>query len=345
MYTRIILARRLVLALAAAVVAPACGQLPPSPPTGPPLPPTSRDADWQQPFARADLLYAAGPRPDFEALGPVENCTARGCGPGGCDGKSKCSALWWPGLGNGFLGGIAQGPTLRIAGLYSGDYGRYSAYKGDQLPRVPGEFSNRQYAYRASIPAFAASIIAHSPLALPGSSRAALNTRDAVYYERSSLSGGGELELRTFFHRTRRNLIVVEVDLDCTSCTRSAEVSLRAFSRPELGDVVFQQKGPPAHAAGGGPRQLLGMLRAPENCEPSNAHEYDTNHTLGYVHDVCPEKLAAQPGRKATLQLLSVLTLSNEHGEDTDTTAGVMILQNHHQNISRFTVVRKPRRA
>ena len=55
-------------------------QLPPSPPTGPPLPPTSRDTDWQRPFARADLLYAAGPRPDFETLSPIENCTARGCG-------------------------------------------------------------------------------------------------------------------------------------------------------------------------------------------------------------------------------------------------------------------------
>ena len=298
-------------------------QLPPSPPTGPPLPPTSRDTDWQRPFARADLLYAAGPRPDFETLSPIENCTARGCGPSGCDGKSKCSALWWPGLGNGFLGGIAQGPTLRIAGFYSGDYGRYSAYKGDQLPRVPGEFSNKQNAYRASIPAFAASIIAHSPTTLPGSSRAALNTRDAVYYERSSLSGGGELELRTFFHRTRRNLIVVEVELDCANCTESAEVSLRALSRPELGDVVFQhQKGSSSVSATDGspqpPRQLLGILRAPEDCKPSNAHVYDTNHTLGYVHDICPDKLAAKPGHKATVQLLSVLTLSNEQSEEED---------------------------
>eukprot|EP01050_Picozoa_sp_SAG11_P033601 SAG11_NODE_11487_length_757_cov_1.437690_2_plen_82_part_01 len=42
---------------AAAAVTPACGQLPPSPPTSPPVPPTSRDPDWQQPFGRADLLY------------------------------------------------------------------------------------------------------------------------------------------------------------------------------------------------------------------------------------------------------------------------------------------------
>eukprot|EP01052_Picozoa_sp_SAG31_P052168 SAG31_NODE_12750_length_919_cov_1.257317_1_plen_215_part_10 len=175
------------LQLALASIVPSCAQLPPAPPIGPPVPPSSRDADWQQLFERADLLYAPGPRPDFEALKPIENCTARGCGPSGCDGKSTCPALWWPGLGNGFLGGIAQGPTLRIAGYYSGDYGRYSAYKGDQLPRVPGEFSNKQNAYRASIPAFAASIVAHSPSAIVGSARAALNTRDAVYYERSSL--------------------------------------------------------------------------------------------------------------------------------------------------------------
>lgn len=31
-------------------------QLPPAPPTGPPVPPSSRDADWLEPFNRADLL-------------------------------------------------------------------------------------------------------------------------------------------------------------------------------------------------------------------------------------------------------------------------------------------------
>lgn len=296
------------------------GQLPPSPPTSAPVPPTS-DPDWLRPFEQADLLYHPGPRPDFEALRPVENCTARGCGPSGCDGKSQCTALWWPGLGNGFLGSIAQGPTLRISGFYSGDYGRYSAYKGDQEPRVPGEWSNRQNAYRASIPAFATSIVAHGPNILANSSRAALNTREAVYYERSSLAGGGELELRTFIHQTRRNLIVVELELDCTACTESAEVSLRAHSRPELSDVVFHVNEGPS-VAGPAPRRLMGVLRAPEDCQPSNAHIYDTNHTLGYVHDICPEKLVANPGRTARVQLLSVLTLSNEERADTvDTTS------------------------
>ena len=192
--------------------------------------------------------------------------------------------------------------------------GRYTAYKGDLSPAVPGEYSNREYSYRASIPAFASSIIVRSPAMLPGSSRAALNTRDAIYHERSSLAGGGELELRTYFHRTRRNLIVVDVALDCTNCTASATVSLRAFSRPEQSDVVFHQRG--AGHAGGSPRQLLGVLHAPEQCEPSNAEEYDTNHTLGFVHDVCPSSLSATPGAKASVQLLSVLTLSNEETED-----------------------------
>ena len=308
----------LLLAAAAATTA----QLPPSPPTSPPVPPSSRDPDWVGPFAAADLLYSPTGRPDFEALVPIENCTGRECGKDGCDGRSNCSALWWPGLGNGFLGGIAQGPTLRIAGLYSGDYGRYSSYHDDMIPPVPEKgtgFSNKEFSYRASVPAFASSITIRSPSLLANSSRAALNTRDAVYIERSSLSGGGELELRTYFHRTRRNLIVVEVTLDCTSCAASAEVSLRAFSRPELSDLVFQQRGggyTAAAAVGDGtPRQLIGVLRASENCEPSNAHFYDTNVTLGYVYDICPSSLKADSGGKTRLQLLSVLTLSSESAE------------------------------
>eukprot|EP01051_Picozoa_sp_SAG22_P004748 SAG22_NODE_262_length_13373_cov_11.716965_10_plen_822_part_00 len=284
--------------------AAAGAQLPPSPPTGPPVPPSPRDADWQRPFERADLLYSPGPRPDFEKLLPIENCT-------NIPAEENCTALWWPGLGNGFLGGIAQGPTLRIAGFHSGAYGRYTA--GGAVPPVPFHgFSNKEFAYRASIPAFASSIIAESPSLLAGSARSALNTRGAEYTERSSLAGGGKLELRTYFHRTRRNLIVVDVELDCTGCTKDAQVSLRAFSRPELSDVVFQQRGSAANTAAGSPRQLIGVLRAPENCEPSNSHLYDTNHTLGYVHDVCPDSLAAAPGAIATVQLLSVLTVSTE---------------------------------
>lgn len=308
----------LLLIVATATVTNA--QLPPSPPTNPPVPPTSRDPDWLPPFQRADLLYSPGPRPDFEALLPIENCT-ESCPDSGCDFKSKCSALWWPGLGNGFLGSIAQGPTLRISGFHSGYHGRYTAGKQGIIPPEPYHgFSNKEFAYRASIPAFASSIVMQSPALLPGSSRAALNTREAVYTERSSLSGGGKLELRTYFHQTRRNLIVVEVELDCTNCTESSETSLRAFSRPELSDVVFHERGPEAAAAGAGaagtpPRQLLGVLHAPENCEPSNSHLYNTNQTLGYVHDLCPQKLTALPGQTAVVQLLSVLTVSSEDSE------------------------------
>ena len=148
-------------------------------------------------------------------------------------------------MGNGFLGGIAQGPTLRISGYHSGYHGRYTAGKEGIVPPVPFHgFSNKEFAYRASIPALASSIVVRSADMLAGSSRVALNTRDAVYIERSTLSGGGELELRTYFHQTRRNLIVVEVELNCSRCTEgSAEVSLSAFSRPALGDVSLQQQG------------------------------------------------------------------------------------------------------
>lgn len=289
------------------LMAVASAQLPPSPPTSPPLPPSPRDPDWVAPFQSADLLYQPGARPDFEALLPIENCTESG---------QLCTALWWPGLGNGFLGGIAQGPTLRISGYHSGYHGRYTAGKDGVIPPVPFHgFSNKEFAYRASIPALASSIVVRSDDLLPGSSRAALNTRDAVYFERSTLSGGGNLELRTYFHQTRRNLIVVEVQLNCSTCTKAAEVSLSAFSRPALGDVSLHQHGATG-TVGGAPQQLLGVLRAPENCEPSNSHLYDTNQSLGYVHDVCPPKLTAKPGNTATVQLLSVLTLSSEEEGD-----------------------------
>lgn len=140
-----------------------------------------------------------------------------------------------------------------------------------------------------------------------------MNTRDAVYYERTSLVGGGKLEMRTYFHRTRRNLIVVDIEVDCTTCAERTRVSMRTFTNSQLSDLVFQQThaGAPGKTASS-PRQLIGALRTPENCEPTVDRLYDTNHTLGFVHDVCPESLAVAPGARATVQLLSVLTLSNE---------------------------------
>ena len=120
--------------------------------------PSSRDPDWQLPFAQADLLYLAGCRPNFELLNPIENCTGGKNRSRPENKDTNCSALWWPGLGNGFLGSIAQSPTLRIAGYYSGDYGRYTA--GKTIPPVPSDgFSNKQFAYRARIPAYASSIL------------------------------------------------------------------------------------------------------------------------------------------------------------------------------------------
>ncbi len=227
------------------------------------------------------------------------------CGPT-TEENTNCTALWWPGLGNGFLGGIAQGPTLRIAGLYSG-------VSASAPPPVPDSgFSQKDFAYRASIPAYGSSIVAFGPALLANSSRAALNTRDAVYYERTALVGGGKLEMRTYFHRTRRNLIVAEVEVDCTTCAKSTQVSLRTFTNSQLSDLVFQQRHAGAAGVTGSPRQLIGVLRTPENCEPSVSHLYDTNHTLGFVHDVCPKSLTVAPGARATVQLLSVLTLSNE---------------------------------
>ena len=124
-----------------------------------PVPPSPRDADWLAPFRRADLLYHPGPRPDFAALRPIENCTVGG--------SVNCSALWWPGLGNGFLGGIAQGPTLRIAGLYSGFY----ASSPWGVPTPSDGFSGKEFAYRASIPAFASSITPSGPALLVGTTR------------------------------------------------------------------------------------------------------------------------------------------------------------------------------
>jgi trehalose/maltose hydrolase-like predicted phosphorylase len=196
---------------------------------------------------------------------------------------------------------------LRIAGLYSG------FAPGAPTPVPDSGFSQKDFAYRASIPAYASAIVVHGPSLLGGSSRAALNTRDAVYYERTSLTTGGQLETRTYFHRTRRNLIVVEVEVDCTACTERTQVSLRALSHSQVSDVVFQQRNVGEAADSPSPRQLIGVLRTPENCEPSVSHLYDSNHTLGYVHDICPESLTAAPGERATVQLLSALTLSSEH--------------------------------
>ena len=149
------------LPLAAAASTDAVRQLPPRPPASSPapVPPSPRDADWLAPFRRADLLYHPGPRPDFAALRPIENCTVGG--------TVNCSALWWPGLGNGFLGGIAQGPTLRIAGLYSGFY----ASSPWGVPTPSDGFSGKEFAYRASIPAFASSITPSGPSLLAGTTR------------------------------------------------------------------------------------------------------------------------------------------------------------------------------
>jgi hypothetical protein len=100
--------------------------------------------------------------------------------PGGGGARdSACPALWWPGLGNGFLGTIAQSPSLRIAGYFSGNYSRYSA--GAHVPPVASHgFSNKLPAYRARIPAYASSLGVRGA-GLPGRTRFALDVRRAVY--------------------------------------------------------------------------------------------------------------------------------------------------------------------
>lgn len=243
-----------------------------------PVAPSPLDADWLEDFNRADLLFSPNGRPDFEKLPPIENCT--GCAPGHrgvCRNRdhvkdSTCPALWHPGLGNGFLGSIAQSPTLHISGFFSGDYGRYTA--GKTIPPQPTDgFSNKQFAYRARIPAYSSSIIVGGDALLSNSSRIALNTREAVYYERSSLSSGGTLQITTYFHRTRRNLIVVEVELDCTRCKMNSTLSMRAFSGDPPEDVIFSEQ-----QKGSTPRQLLGRLRSREINGPSTADLYDTDY-------------------------------------------------------------------
>ena len=67
---------------------------------------------------------------------------------------------------------------------------------------------------------------------LAGSSRVALNTKEAVYVERSTLSGGGELELRTYFHQTRRNLIVVELELRHPTVLLVPTIRVRSRENP-----------------------------------------------------------------------------------------------------------------
>merc|ERR1719201_1475036 len=97
--------------------------------------PTSQDPDWQLQFQQADLLYFAGPRPNFKTLPPVERC----------------------------------GPTLRIAGLYSGFY-----VKNGTAPPVPANgFSEKIFSSRASIPAYSSSVMAYGPSLIAGSTRSA----------------------------------------------------------------------------------------------------------------------------------------------------------------------------
>ena len=273
------------------------------------VPSPTEDSDWVVPFKQADLLYLNGGRPDFEKLNPIENCTGGKNRTHGTD-NDNCTALWWPGLGNGFVGGIAQAPTLRIAGYYSGDYGRYTA--GRTIPPIPSDgFSNKELAYRARIPAFASSIILGNDLTVvPGSTRTALNIRQAIYYERSNLFGGGKVELKTYFHRKERNLIVVEVVLDCRSCSADVSLPVRAFSGEKSHDVLFRTKDD--GLVGKVPRQMIGVLRAKEVNAPSTEHLMDTNYTLGYVHDICPGQIMAEAGKISTLQLLTVLVVSSE---------------------------------
>ena len=102
---------------------------------------------------------------------------------------------------------------------------------------------------------------------LQSSARVALNTRDAVYYERSSLVGGGELELQTYFHRTRRNLIVVVATLDCSNCSQDVELSMRAFSGQApniiIAIIICPALGSPGpvQAGGNGENESIGSLR------------------------------------------------------------------------------------
>ena len=86
-------------------------------------------------------------------------------------------------------------------------------------------------------------------------------------------------------------------------------MQMRAFSGQDPLDVRFQDQRASSES---GPRQLLGVLTRPEANIPDVSHLYETNHTLGYVHDICPQSISAAAGAVATVRLLSVLTLSNE---------------------------------
>ena len=210
----------------------------------------------------------------------------------------------------------------------SGDYGRYSA--GNTIPPVPSHgFSNKLPAYRARLPAYTSSIWLGGPdfpAAAASVMRSALDLRGAVYTERYRLPTGGQAEITSYLHRTRRNLVVTEVVIDCSACTKDTVLTLVAFSGEPPQDVLFEtveagavapvQEGP----SSSGPRQLRGWLRAPETNLPSTADLYRTNVSIGYVHDHCPRTLAASAGAVAAVQLLSVLTLSSEGRAAADAT-------------------------
>ena len=245
--------------------------LPPAPPPAPPLlAPSARDPDWRAAYRRAELLYDEGPRPDFSAPAMwAERCTQ--IWP---NRSSVCPALWArPGLGNGFLGTIAQSPTIRIAGFYSGDSvdnPRYSC-TASLPPQPSGGYSNRLLSFRARIPAFASSLALSGPIKR-NSSRFALDLTRAVFIERHELDDGAKLELRQYAHHVRRNLLVVEVDLDCSRCSSTASVQLASLTGEAPLDITL-------HRRGASPPRLLGVLNNPETNIPPFPEQFDTNYS------------------------------------------------------------------
>ena len=56
---------------------------------------------------------------------------------------------------------------------------------------------------------------------------------------RYGLVAGGQAQILSYLHRTRRNLIVTEVTLNCSRCTNDTVLTLAAFSGEAPQDVRF----------------------------------------------------------------------------------------------------------
>tara|TARA_B110000208_G_scaffold172553_1_gene215667 strand:+ start:271 stop:1575 length:1305 start_codon:yes stop_codon:yes gene_type:complete len=151
-------------------------------------------ADWLPRCLAAELFF----RPSIHTISNAATATA---------------GVLMPEIGNGYVGTIQDSGVIHAGGLFNGDaHGKF------------GEAS-----HRATIPHFIVEWTATSSSSSSSSAQPQISALDigrAVFFKRSVMAGGINVEERYYAHATRPSLLVHDITFDAISSTAAGSTSI-----------------------------------------------------------------------------------------------------------------------